>query len=589
MTLDRRRFLKLLAAFSASAAVSACSPTPTPLPTKTPVPPTATFLPTSTATPTVPPSLTPTPDTGEITLEMIAAAERIFGIELTEWERKRILEGLKENLEAYQGLREQGIDYTVMPCMAFNPIPPGMTFSREEKPVRFSQVDVEAPDQIEDVAYFSVLQLAELLRTRQVTSTQLTEMYLSRLKRYDPQLEFVVTMTEELALEQARRADEEIQAGRYRGPLHGIPYGIKDLFAVKGYPTTWGAEPFKDRVIDLDASVARKLEEAGAVLLAKLTTGTLATGDHWFGGYTRNPWNPKGGAGGSSAGPGAATAAGCVGFSIGTETNGSMISPCAACGVTGLRPTFGRISRHGCMTVSWSFDKVTPICRTVEDCAVVFDAIYGPDETDNTVIDLPFNWDPDRDIRDLRIGYRTMFFEGPLMPGDAGHNSAVRRENLKVLDFFREQGFDLVPLDFDVNPSGAVGLTMMCENAAAADEMFRSNQDDLFKDQKWPDYWRTHRFVPAVEYLQAARARSLAIEELNKALEEIDVYIEVTWTSCWLTNVTGHPLVVVPCGFIGATPVSVSFVGKLFGEAELLAVAKAYQDGTGFHLVHPDF
>jgi len=596
MALNRREFLRLLAAMGVTSAVSsACSPTLTPLPTGTPVPPTSTPTATSTAAPTALPSPTPTaqPESG-ITVEMIAAAEKIFGIELTDEERSEIVAGLNEYREEYQLLRELTMDDTVVPSMVFNPIPPGMTFSREEKPFRYSDVDVQRPEKIEDVAFYSVLQLAKLIRTRQVTSLELTRMYLERLKRYDPTLLFVVNLTEELAMEQAQKADEEIQSGSYRGPLHGIPYGIKDLFSVKRYPTTWGAEPYIDRIIDRDASVVEKLEEAGAVLVAKLTTGRLATGDQWFGGLTRSPWNPEWGAGGSSAGPGSATAAGCVGFAIGTESAGSMISPCDACGVSGLRPTFGRVSRHGVMTTGWSWDKVAPMCRSVEGCAVVFNAIYGPDGKDNTIIDLPFNWDPDFDIRNLRIGYRRKFFEGELMPGEREFREAVRVESLKVLDLFRESGFDLEPLDFDylVDPySRSVGNMMMAENGAANDNRFLSDQMDWFNDldSSWPRYWKESRFIPAVEYLQASRCRSLVIAEMDRVMKDIDVYVEITWTSQWDTNMSGHPMVVVPCGFLSqGRPVSISFVGKLFGEAELLAVAKWYQDATGFHLVHPD-
>ena len=589
--INRRDFIKLLATLSASAVIApACSSRDGREVATASIVPTDTSTPSPTQTPTLVPSptATATPAGGEITVEMIEAAEKIFDIELTEDDRLTILEGLNEDQKILRDLREVGVDYARVPSMVFNPIPPGMTFPQERMPFRYSNVQIDMPDDIEDVAFFSIPQLAKLIRTRQVTATALTEMYLSRLKRYDPTLKFVVNLTEELALEQARRADEDIQAGNYRGPLHGIPYGVKDLFSVKGYPTTWGAEPFRDRVIDHDASVVEQLEAAGAVLVAKLSTGTLATGDQWYRGMTRNPWNSEWGAGGSSAGPGSATAAGCVGFSIGTETNGSMISPADACGVSGLRPTFGRVSRAGVMTVAWSWDKVTPLCRSVEDCAIVFNAIYGPDGKDNTIYDLPFNWDPDIDIRNLRIGYRTQFFEGALMDGDYEFRSAVRRESRKVLDFFRDLDFDLVPLDFDINPLSAVGFTMMCENAASADEMFRDRVGDLVEDQRWPTYWRRYRFVSAVDYLQAARYRSQVIAELNAAMQDVDVYIEITWTSCWLTNTTGHPLVVVPCGFYFGRPVSVSFVGKLFGEAATLAVAKTYQDATGFHLIHPD-
>ena len=566
MTLDRRQFIKLVTALGASTALSpACSSAP--------------------ASP---------PDKGEITVEMIAAAEKIFGIELADKERREIIEGLVESREIYEGTRELTLDDTVVPAMVFNPIPPGMTFSRENKPFIYSDVEVTRPENIEDVAFYSVPQLAKLIRSRQVTSLELTRMYVERLKRYDPILLFAVNLTEELAIEQAQRADEEIRGGNYRGPLHGIPFGIKDLFSAKGYPTTWGAELFKDRIIDQDASVVEKLREAGAVLVAKLTTGTLASGDDWFGGQTKNPWNPKWNAGGSSAGPGSATAAGCVGFSVGTESAGSMISPCDVCGVSGLRPTFGRVSRHGVMTTGWSWDKVAPMCRSAEGCAVVFNAIYGPDAKDNTIIDLPFNWDPDFDIRNLRIGYRIKFFEGELMDGDHGFRRAVRVESLKVLDLFRESGFDLVPLDFDFydHPySRAVGVTMKAENGAANDNRFRGDRMDLFDEleSNWPRYWKESRFIPAVEYLQASRCRSWFIAEMQKVMQDIDVYIEITWTSQWVTNMSGHPMVVVPCGFLSRErPTSIAFVGKLFGEAELLAVAKWYQDATDFHLRHPE-
>ena len=502
------------------------------------------------------------------------------------------MKGLLENLDAFNNLREKEIDYNVIPSMVFNPVPPGKTFSKQQKPVKFSAVEVKTPKNIEDAAFYSVLQLARLIRTHRVTSTQLTKMYLSRLKRYNSTLKFVINFTEELALEQAKRADEEIQAGEYRGLLHGIPYGVKDLFSVKGYKTTWGAEPFKDRIIDMDATVVKKLEQAGAVLLAKLSTGRMGNGDHWFGGTTKNPWNPEYSSGGSSAGPASATAAGCAAFAIGTEANGSMLYPCTECGVTGLRPTFGRVSRYGVMPVSWSFDKVTPICRTVEDCAVVFNAIYGPDSKDNTIIDLPFNWNPNIDIKKLRIGYYTRYFEKEL-PGNPKEEwlikylTALREESKKVLDFFRKQGIKLIPLDFQI-PHAGEGFILGTEAAAANDQLCRGNLDDLIKDSKLPDYFRRYRFVPAVEYIQATRYRSILVRKMNQALKDVDVYIEITWSNNWTTNVTGHPIVVVPCGFIdGWRPVSITFVGNLFGETETLAAAKAFQDATDFHLQHP--
>jgi len=533
----------------------------------------------------------------EITPEMIAAAEALLGLEYTGADRLEIIDGLTEYREDYAQLRAFPFDESIVPSVVFNPVPAGMTFSNERMPFRYSDVEVERPPDLEDAAFFTVPQLAKLLRTGEVTSTELTTMYLDRLKRYNPTYLFAVTITEELALEQAAQADAEIAAGQYRGPLHGIPYGIKDLFSVSGYPTTWGAEPFAARVIDRDASVVEMLREAGAVLLAKLATGRLASGEDWYGGMTRNAWNPAWGAGGSSAGPGSATAAGCVGFAIGTESAGSMISPCDANGVTGLRPTFGRVSRIGMMTTSWSFDKVTPMCRSVEGCAIVFDAIYGPDGRDNTIIDLPFNWDPDFDVRTLRIGYRTTFLEGELMPGDPAFRAEVREVSLKVLDVFREAGFDLVPLDFGGGQnvhdpcSHAAGIMMMCENAAANDAIFRSEDMEALDrlDTNWPRYWKESHFIPAVEYIQASRCRTVVIEAMQDAMQGVDVYLEITWTSQWDTNLTGQPYVVVPAGFLSnGRPISVSFVGQLFGEAELLAVAKWYQDATGFHLLHPD-
>jgi len=466
-----------------------------------------------------------------------------------------------------------------------------MRFVTEKKEPVFSKALIKKPDRIEDLAFCSVLPLAGLLRKRQVTSMELTKMYLSRLSQYNERLQFVVTLTEDLALRQAQKADQEIRAGNTKGLLHGIPYGIKDLYAVKGYPTTWGAGVFKDRIIDLDATVVKRLEAAGAVLLAKLATGTLASGAKWFGGQTKNPWLPKTPAGGSSAGPASAVAAGCVAFSIGTETNGSMVSPCDACGVTGFRPTFGRVSRYGCMPVSWSFDKVTPIARTVEDCAAVFNEIYGPDPYDNSVVDLPFNWDAGFDIRNLRLGYHSTYFEKAARGIPLGDFKSVFEYNKefvkKVLAWFTDHGFSLIPLDIQL-PHIGEGIMMEVEAAAAFDDFTRGLTDDLVEDQKWPRNHRIHRFVPAVEYLQAARYRSLLIQKMHDILKDVDVYIEITWSTNWSTNVTGLPIVIVPCGFTSrGEPMSVTFVGKLYQEDKLLAVAKSYQDATGHHLKRP--
>ncbi len=528
---------------------------------------------------------------GEITVETIKAAEKIVGIKLTPKEREQIVERLNKNIEIYRSIREKKLGNSVNSALVFNPVPPGMTFPTEKKPFKHSVASVKKPAQIEAVAFDSVLQLAKLIKTRQITSTELTKMYLARLKKYDPKLKFVTNLTEELALEQAHRADEEINAGKYRGPLHGIPYGAKDLLAVRGYATTWGAEPYKDQVIDMNATVVERLEEAGAVLVAKLTLGALAQGDVWYGGKTRNPWDPESGSSGSSAGPASATAAGCVAFSIGSETNGSIISPCDRCGVTGLRPTFGRISRYGAMALSWSMDKIGPICRTVEDCAVVFNAIYGPDGRDNTLFDYPFNWDPTLDIKSLRIGYHERYFKKELIrnPKDEKRKKIARekqRLSNDVLDVLRRLGADLIPIDVDIDVA-ETGFILSTESAAAFDDLTRSDRDDLMKKSSWPDTFRHRRFVPAVEYIQANRYRTMLIEKMNKIFEDVDVFVEVTHSNTTLTNLTGHPAVIVPIGFVEGKPTSIVFTGKLFGEAEILAVAKVYQDSTDFHLQYP--
>ena len=443
---------------------------------------------------------------------------------------------------------------------------------------------MKVPKTLEEVAFYSIGQLSELIRTRKVTSQQLTTMYLGRLKKYGPKLECVVTLTEELAMKQAKQADREIAKGRYRGPLHGIPYGAKDLLAVKGYKTTWGSVPFKDQVIDEDATVIKRLEKAGAVLVAKFTMGELAMGDVWFGGRTRNPWNTKQGSSGSSAGPASATAAGLVGFAIGTETLGSIISPSTRCGTTGLRPSYGRVSRTGAMALSWSMDKIGPICRTVEDCGLVFNAIYGPDGKDQTLYIAPFNYDPMINWKKLRIGYLKMEFDS------VRFNKTISDSVLTVLT---RLGAKLVPIELPKLPVEQLHIILSAEAAAAFDDLTRSGKDDSMVRQgkgAWPNSFRSSRFIPAVEYIEANRVRYLVIQEMQKLMKDVDVYVAPSFggNNLLLTNLTGHPCVVLPDGFTKeGTPTSISFIGQLFGEAKLLAVAKAYQDATDFHLKHP--
>ncbi len=510
-------------------------------------------------------------------------AEKIIGLEFADSEKDTMLLDLIENLESYAALRKVEIPNSEFPSLMFNPVPIGMTFDQEtRRPVYSPTGRVIVPKDPEELAFYSVRELAELIRTRKITSTELTNMYLDRLERYGPKLECVITLTRELALEQARRADRDIAAGLYRGPLHGIPYGAKDLLAVRGYKTTWGAMPYKDQSIDENATVIRKLDEAGAVLVAKLTLGALAWGDVWYGGTTKNPWDLEQGSSGSSAGSASATAAGLVAFSIGTETWGSIVSPSTRCGTTGLRPTYGRVSRNGAMALAWSMDKIGPICRTVEDCAIVFDAIKGPDGIDETLVDLPFNYDYRVDLRDMKIGYTKELFE---------EDYRFRATDSVTLDVLRRLGADLVPIELPDHPVEALAFILSAEAAAAFDELTRSGRDDLMVRQvrwAWPNVFRGARFIPAVEYIQANRVRHQIIQDMAKI--DVDVYVAPSFEgdNLLLTNLTGHPCVVLPNGFDeDGHPVSISFIGQLYGEAELLAVARVYQEATDFHTKHP--
>jgi len=524
----------------------------------------------------------PAPDS--IIVRNISEAEKLIGLSFTDAQRDSMLDGLNGLLKSYGKMREASLAYSVPPAIQFNPIPHGFKFTGQKRPIKISEVPMPAlPDDIEALAFYSVGQLSQLIQSRKITSVQLTTMYLNRLKKYGPRLECVVTLTEELALKQAHRADEELAAGKYRGPLHGIPYGAKDLLATKGIRTTWGSVPYKEQVIDEDATVIKRLEEAGAVLVAKLTLGELAWGDVWFGGMTRNPWDYEKGSSGSSAGSASATSAGLVGFSIGSETWGSIVSPSTVCGTTGLRPTFGRISRTGAMALSWSMDKLGPICRTVEDCALVFDAIYGPDGIDQAVFDTPFNYDPAIDLTGLRIGYAKSEFDSL-----KGNRELV----LVVLETLRTLGANLIPIELPTNSIYDLSIILSAEAGAAFDEFLRTRKTDLMVRQiknAWPNEFRLSRFIPAVEYIQANRFRHLVTQKMAVLMDTIDVFVAPSLgDNLLLTNLTGHPCVVVPCGFTSeGTPTSITFTGRLFGEAELLAVAKKYQDATGFHLKHP--
>ena len=535
-------------------------------------------------------------DADTITPEMVQAASNLAGLTFTSEEVEKIAEdfnGRRSPLPQYEAIRDLELGNDTPSSLVFNPVPASMKLPTGRRPFKRSDPEVSIPATDEELAFLPVTHLSKLIETRQVSSTDLTKLYLARLKAHDPTLLCVVNLTEELALQQARKADEELAAGMYRGPLHGIPWGAKDLLAVKGYPTTWGASPYKDQIIDVNATVFEKLTEAGAVLVAKLTLGARASGDRWFGGRTRNPWNPEQGSSGSSAGPGSSTAAGLVGFSIGTETQGSIMSPSSRNGVTGLRPTYGRVSRYGAMALSWSMDKIGPMCRSAEDCALVFDAIYGPDARDNSIIDVPFNFDATADIRKLRVGYlKNRYFAEIEDDPENPEQVERRRENKKfddaALNLLMSMGVELKPIELPDLPSRSIGFILSTESAAAFDHLTRSVRDNMMVPEQstWPDTFRRQRFIPAVEYIQANRLRTRIIEEFNEVFDDLDLFVG---SSLSLTNLTGHPEISLPHGFNSeGNPTNLRFTGKLFGEAEILLLAHAFQSATDHHLKHPN-
>ncbi len=576
-----------------------------------------------------------------VTAEMIEQAAALAGVVIEPGQRAMMVEALGEQREAYGAVRALHLPNSVAPAFVFDPLPPGTRIETARQPARYSPAPSVStmPNNPEALAFLTAMELGALLRRKKISSVALTEMYLTRLKRYDPQLRFVVTLTEERALGKAREADADLAKGRYRGPLHGLPWGAKDLLAVKGYPTTWGAGGFEHQSFDRDATVVERLDAAGAVLVAKLTLGALAMGDVWFGGRTRNPWNPGQGSSGSSAGPASATAAGCVAFSIGSETLGSISSPSTRCGVSGLRPTFGFVPRTGAMALSWTMDKLGPICRGVEDLAAVLGAIYGPDGHDSSVREAAFGWDGEADWRGLRVGYLESAFAAPKPAVEAGGKEASaprteaeekqaakraaervaadarrrydHRYDANALEKLRSMGVRLQPLELPKLPYGAMVPLLTAEAAAAFDELTTTGRDKLLTAQgpyDWPNSFRVARLYPAVEYIQANRARSLAIAQVAKLFEQVDVLVAPSGGEQLLaTNLTGHPAVIVPNGLRGAdapvsphvdtgdddsiggpgTPVSLTFLAAHYQDAKALLLARAYEQATGFNKLHP--
>jgi Asp-tRNA(Asn)/Glu-tRNA(Gln) amidotransferase A subunit family amidase len=578
-----------------------------------------------------------------ITPEMIEQALLLSGLHFTEDQRKLMVEGLTSDREAILTIRKLNLPNAVAPSLVFDPVPGGTVLDTERKPPRLgpaiSIASVSASNE-DQVAFLTIRQLSELLRTRKLTSVDLTKLYLARLKRYDPTLHFVITLTEDRALKQAAAADAELAANKHRGPLHGIPWGGKDLLAVAGYPTTWGAGGFEDQHFDYNAEVVKRLDTAGAVLIAKLTMGALAQGDLWgskqHGARTRNPWNPKQGSSGSSAGSASAVSAGCVGFAIGTETLGSISSPSTRCGVTGLRPSFGLVPRTGAMALSWSMDKIGPITRSVEDCALVLNTIYGPDGHDLSVQPAAFNPDLTIDVRKLRVGYIKSAFDTPTFTPpkppakplagkelDAYNKRVAQRKayfaqeaydakfNTAALETLRSMGINLTPVDMPDFPFGSIVPMLEAEAAAAFDDLTRSGRDSLLIGQApydWPNSFRTARLYSAVDYINAARARTLALAKMTEMFTPFDVIVTPSdGEQLVATNLCGQPAVIVPNGIRGddappslhpedgavnneggpGTPVSLTFLAPLYQDAKAVALAHAYQLKTGFHLLHP--
>ena len=549
--------------------------------------------------------------------DALKCAEQIDGLHFTDAEEDMALGSASRNLDSYEELRALNIPLDTEPAITFRPYMPGKRPTGRS--TRNAKLAIAKPagnavvsgfsrtGNLERLAFEPVTVLASLIESRTVSSTDLTTMYLARLKRYGDKLHCVVTLTEDLALAQAASADKELKAGKYRGPLHGIPFGVKDLFDTKGIKTTWGAKPYEHRIAEIDATVVERLRDAGGVLLAKLSMGSLAQGGVWFGGSTRNPWSPDTSSSGSSAGPGSATAAGLVAFAIGTETRGSIISPASTCGVVGLRPTYGRVSRYGAMALSWTMDKIGPMCRSVEDCALVFNAIYGSDGRDDTVVDAPFDWNPDVPLSKLRIGYIAKEFDPPApgagrggagggrggaTPEDARRRAEERNTLLRdALDVLRAAGATLDPIEMPDFPTSAINFILSAEAAAAFDDLTRSKGIDQLTEQgagAWPNTFRASRFIPAVEYIRAQRARTLLNRQMDALMSKYDVFLSPTGgASLSITNLTGHPAACLKAGFVDGLPQALMITGRLYGEANVLRVALAYERATKWHGMHP--
>ena len=520
----------------------------------------------------------------------LLSTAKIFDLHFTTKEIDTLYSDVIDNLANYKAMHKLSLPNSTPLSMWQTPVLPGMKLNHQQAPIKWElDNNIQLPKNKNDLAFYSIEHLASLIKNKKISSLELTKFFIERIKKWGDTLQCVISIQEDIAYQQAKKADEEIAKGQYKGLLHGIPYGLKDLFAVKGTKTTWGAAPYQNQVIEEDAYVYTRLKEAGAVLVAKFTLGALAMGDYWYGGRTKNPWNLQYGSSGSSAGSASATVAGLVPFAIGTETWGSIVSPSTTCGATGLRPTFGSISRTGAMALSYSLDKIGPICRSASDAAIVFSYIHGTDGKDGSAVNMPFNYADKKDIKKLKIGYAKNYFD---KIKDTNNN------DLKALAVFKQMGVELFPVNFP--DSGIYQFNIMdviigAECAAQFDEMTRNNIDDLLTRQTkndWPNQFRTARFVPAVEYINAQRHRYILMQKVNEVINQYDAILcpsRGDGNQSAITNLTGHPVVCVPDGFNkkSNTPTGISFVGKLFDEATILLVAKKYQEQTNWDETHP--
>jgi Asp-tRNA(Asn)/Glu-tRNA(Gln) amidotransferase A subunit family amidase len=522
------------------------------------------------------------------TIKNIQQTVKWYDLDFTEAEADSMTGNLNNYLLLYKSMHQTLPANDMVYPFAFHPAPAGTKIPDKKEKITWDiPLRTALPVNRNELAFYSLHQLAALLYTKKISSVELTTFFIDRLKKWGDTLQCVITLTEDIALQQARQADAEIKQGIYRGPLQGIPYGLKDLFAVKGYKTTWGSAPYKDQVLDIDSYVYTQLKKAGAVLCAKLSMGALANNNKWFGGETKNPWNLKQGSSGSSAGSASATAAGLLPFAIGTETLGSIVSPSTRCGATGLRPTFGTVSRYGAMVLCWSLDKAGPICRSAEDAAMVYAFINGTDGNDPSAIKHTFNYTGKADFTKLRIGYAENFFK--LLKADA--------PEWKVLETYRAAGATVKAINFPdsaMYPVNLVNIILNAESAAAFDELTRTNRDDLVERQDknfWPNSFRAARTIPAVEYINANRYRSVLCKRMNDFMKNFDVFIVPTFSGRQLsiTNLTGHPVVCMPIGFNqNGSPLSITLIGNLYDEATILAAAKGFQDKTEHNKKHPE-